>query len=161
MISLFWSYRNIIYVFRCLWLWICLKYQLWFSSEELINGLYPTYHTSKDSRQLWSFCDSLWSLEWKPVFYICIVVGESVIQFNRSICCACPKPLLGFPTPHVVVYIHWFEVRGCRPFSGDLWHCWPSLSNVSFQNCESGHKYNWYIVWYTIGLDFHECRYLH
>jgi hypothetical protein len=51
MISLLWSYRNTIYVFRCLWLWICLKHQLWFSSEELINGLYPTYLTAKDSSQ--------------------------------------------------------------------------------------------------------------
>ena len=119
--------------------------------------------------QLWSFCDSLWSVGvetnlcgWSLLLvYNCIVVGDSVIQFNRSIFCSCPKQRPGFLTPHVVVYIHWFEVRGWCSFSGYLWICWTSLSNFSFQNCESGHEYNWNIFRYTTGLYFHEGRYFH
>ena len=75
-------------------------------------------------------CSLTWGFisdEWKPVYagfsfivYICIAVGDPLIERGMPLFCACTKPGPGFLMTYVVVclYVQWFKMRGDCSFVG-------------------------------------------
>ena len=115
--------------------------------------------------QLWAFTGSaivlqflcLHSLLWLCVFFwnrneymqdlywLFITVLSLKTKLSEGLLSNYPVPSAALDfQPHICCSLHCvqlFGVRGSCSVCWYLWYCRPSLSNVSFQNCENGHKY--------------------
>ena len=126
----------------------------------VINGLYPTYPTSKDSNQStmsihwFCYCSAVsvftfiivivffWNRNEYMIVYISVLSLKTKLSDGLSSKYPVPSVALDFQ-PHMLwstlCPVIW--LRGCCSVCWYLWYCRSSLSNVSFQNCENGHKY--------------------